>query len=90
MYVTNVRTVTYSSKSIPRSMPSTSAIDCQIEGNTIENPTREGNVKSKSERNARDLEPNDLARTINAGMNRSTNRKRTMSITTPKSDLKRC
>ena len=65
-------------------MPMKSAIDCQIRGKTIENPTREGNEKRSNDLSALDREPSDLAITINAGMKRITSMNRTINTFTPK------
>jgi hypothetical protein len=55
-------------------------------GKTTEKPTRDGNVKSINDRNARDREPSDLARTTNAGIKRRTRKNRIIGMLTPKLD----
>ena len=50
----------------------------------IEKPISDGNEKSKMVRSARDLEPNDLARTMNAGIKSRISKIRIIGKLTPK------
>ena len=77
MYVINVKTVTYRSKSEPASTPTTSAIVCHVFGNKTEKPTKDGSEKSSNVLIALDRDPIDLAKTMKAGINKSINQTET-------------
>ena len=83
MYVINVKTVTYRSKSEPASTPTTSAIVCHVFGNKTEKPTKDGSEKSSNVLIALDRDPIDLAKTMKAGINKRTRNSRMIIIFHP-------